>query len=163
MRMPRNRSIRRPVKPEISRMNRLIVFCVCMLLMLFSCKKNEQAPDYAGYYGRWQYFGYNLAVGSIPPSPDSVVVLILIPGNTYQTTLNGMPVTRGTFSIDSGTNGTILTFNNITQPAGNDSIVVVGQLTLFQHNHPIIYGDSLVLVQESIAYEYTSDYFKKIP
>jgi hypothetical protein len=150
---------------------------ICSFVLLFSCKKSEQAPSYAGYYGHWQFisFGFGGPVNSTP-SPDSVVQLILIPGNTYQITLNGLAVTRGSFSMNPGTNGTVLTFNNITQPAGTDTVVVagnlsyffynfirVGQLTLFQHDHPFLQGDSLVLTQESTGFEYTTDYFRKIP
>jgi hypothetical protein len=155
-------------------MNRLILFCSCVLL--FSCKKNEQTPFYAGYYGRWQYIGYNFGPRNVVPSPDSIVILNLIPGNSYQTTLNGQTATRGTFSIDSGMNGTILTFNNITEPAGNNTEVMVGgityfyfnydkigQLLLFQQNRPYFNGDSLILGQEFMAPESTTNYFRKLP
>jgi len=155
-------------------MNRLILFCSCVLL--FSCKKNEQTPFYAGYYGRWQYIGYNFGPRNVVPSPDSLVILNLIPGNSYQTTLNGQTATRGTFSIDSGTNGTILTFNSITEPAGNNTQVMVGgityfyfnydkigQLLLYQQNRPDFYGDSLILGQEFMAPESTTNYFRKLP
>jgi hypothetical protein len=156
-------------------MNRLIVFCSCVLL--FSCKKSEQAAAYAGYYGHWQFIasGFGGPVNTAP-SPDSVVVLNLIQNNTYQISLNGQSTSQGTFSIDSGTNGTILTFNNITQPVGTDTVVVagnlsyffynfirIGQLTLFQYDRPFLQGDSLVLTQESTGFEYTTDYFRKIP
>jgi hypothetical protein len=156
-------------------MKLLIVFCSCILL--FCCKKNEQAPYYAGYYGHWQFIGYGFG-GPVnnTPSPDSVVLLILIPGNTYQITLNGLAVTRRSFSINPGTNGTVLTFNNITQLAGTDTVVVagnlsyffynfirIGKLTLFQYDHPFLQGDSLVLTQESTGFEYATDYFRKIP
>jgi hypothetical protein len=155
-------------------MNRLIVFCLCILL--FSCKKSEQTPYYTGYYGRWQYIGYNFAAINAVPSPDSVVVLNLMPGNSYQTTLNGQIATRGTFSIDSGMNGTVLTFNNITEPAGNNTMVTVGgityfsfnydkigQLLLYEQNRPDFYGDSLILGQEFMAPESTTNYFRKLP
>ena len=157
-------------------MNRLLCFCSMVItICLFSCHKSIQTPQYPSFYGQWQYIGYEVGPGFHAPSPDSTVVLTLSTGNNYGTTLNGKQVMSGTFSIDTSSNRVYLKFNNITQPAGNTTSAVsgnltflyfnfskIGQLTLFENNWTSSPGDTLYLIQSPTIPESTTNYFKRI-
>jgi hypothetical protein len=157
-------------------MNSFLRFCFLIIITgLFSCNKNIQTPSYPSYYGQWQFIGTSSGPSYITPSPDSVVILILKPGNTYVATLNGNPGIYGSFTIDSSANFVTLTFLNITQPYGTNTsgesngiyflffnTAKVGQLTLFQTNATNSPGDTLNLTSYPITPEFTSDYFKRI-
>ncbi len=154
-------------------MNNLLRFCFLVFVTgLFSCSKTSQT---ASYYGRWQFIGTSAGPWSVTPSPDSVVILTLMPGNTYRTTLNGNLAIQGSFSIDSGANGVILNFLNITQPYGTNTseesngiyflffnTAKIGQLTLFQTNITSSPADTLDLTSYPLTPEFTADYFKRV-
>jgi hypothetical protein len=157
-------------------MNSLLRYC-CLVIGtgLFSCSKTIQTPSYPSYYGQWQFFGRSSGPWQVTPSPDSVVILTLKSGNTYQATLNGTLAMQGSFTIDSNANGVFLKFLNITEPFGTITseesngiyflffnTAKIGQLTLFQTNITNSPGDTLDLTSYPITPEFTSDYFKRI-
>jgi hypothetical protein len=157
-------------------MNNLLRYC-CLIIGtgLFSCSKTIQTPSYSSYYGQWQFTSTVWGPFQQTTSSDSVVILRLMPGNTYVATLNGNLAKQGSFTIDSGTNGVILSFRNITQPFGANTsgesngvhyigfnTVKIGQLTLFQYNATSSPGDTLYLISYPLTPEATIDYFKRI-
>jgi hypothetical protein len=153
-----------------------IVIVALVLAALLACNKSGQgtASVSGSYYGHWQWIGSSWGPTITYPT-GSIIVLDLEAGNQYQATLNGLVVTSGTFGIDSSANGVVLRFNNIDQPAGNDTIgqsdgvnfiafnfVKIGQLTLFQDNATSTPGDTLYLLQYPIDPAATMSLFKRI-
>jgi hypothetical protein len=158
-------------------LNRRLFTVLIPLLCFISCKKSEIAQSYPSYYGRWQFLGMGEAVGYIPASADTAIILTLSAPNTYTVTLNGMIKLLGTFQATSDTGSVPATFrfSNITEPYGgmvggsansqtyyNSNFITIGQLTLFQSNTPNTISDTLILVQSpTIAFEAESSYFKR--
>ncbi len=157
-------------------MNSLLRYC-CLVVGagLLSCSKTGQTISYNSYYGQWQFIGTSSGPWQVTPSPDSVVILRLMPGNTYEATLNGTLAIQGSFTIDSSANRVTLDFVNITQPFGTNTsgesngvyflffnTAKIGQLTLFQTNITSSPGDTLDLTSYPLTPEFTSDYFKRI-
>lgn len=163
------------VMNQNSFMNGLMRYCFIFIgVGLFSCSKTNQS-SYPSYYGQWQFIGTSSGPWQVTPSPDSIVILTLKPGNTYEATLNDSVAMQGSFTIDANANGVILKFLNITQPFGTNTSEVsggihflffnttkIGQLTLFQTNITSSPGDTLNLTSYPITPEFTSDYFKRI-
>ncbi len=148
-------------------MNNVVRYaCLVIVMGLFSCSKTEQAPLNSSFYGQWQFIGTSSGPWQITPSPDSVVILRLIPGNTYEARLNGVLAIQGSFTIDSSANRVNLDFVNITQPFGTNTsgqsngvyylffnTAKIGQLTLFQTNITSSPGDTLDLTSYPLTPE----------
>jgi hypothetical protein len=142
-------------------------------LALFACKKGAPVPG--SYIGHWQWISSSSGPRTTTPSSDSVVILNLETVNQYQAILNGQIVTTGTFQLNSSSNGPLLQFNNINQPAGNHTsgsvggvnfiafnFLRIGQLTLFQYNSTSTPGDTLTLVQSPITPGAAVSFFKRM-
>jgi len=157
-------------------MSRLLCCCCFVVMMvMFSCRKAVQVPSYPSYYGQWLFIQSSSGPGFTTPSPDSVVILTLKPGNTYTVTLNGNTSLQGSFTMDSVAYGVTLDFLNITQPYGTSTIVTtngptflffntvkIGQLTLFQKNATSSPGDTLDLTSSPVTPEATNNLFRRI-
>ena len=158
-------------------MTRGLLFLMILVSEISACKKEGLTPNYPAYYGQWEYIGSSWGPGFNPPAADSMVVLTLSSPNNYTTSLNGMIVRQGSFQVDSSSKFVILTFNNITQPYGSQTVVrtntgltylyfnsaKTGQLTLYQHNYTASPADTLILSQGPvITPEALSNFFKRM-
>jgi hypothetical protein len=154
-------------------------FAMLAFSLTFSCQKQTTDPNAmtaTGYYGNWQYLGYNWGPGFKPTYPDSTVVLAMDSGNNYRLTLNGQLVTQGTFEVDSSSPAPIVHFINITKPYGSDTsttsgglhyffwnFVSAGGLTLFQYNWAQLPTDTLSMMQCCVLTpEVTTNYFRRL-
>jgi hypothetical protein len=144
----------------------------CLILVLivgvFSCTKttNSNTNQDSSYAGKWLWIGTSSGPFRSNPLVDSPVVLSINSGNLYIVTLNGQISAQGNFTTNSGSNGPVTTFNNITAPSGNSTSGTVGNVTfisfnyiqvgrffLYQNNLLSISGDTLTMLRYPITPE----------
>jgi hypothetical protein len=141
-------------------MNRLLSIAFVLFLGLVSCKKTTVTPPISPYNGQWLWIGSSSGFFTIDPSTDSAVVLSLDSDNYYQVTVAGQLSLQGTFTTDSSSDGSMIKFNNINQPAGDTAsgtsgnttslyfnYILVGRLVIFQYNGISVSGDTLTIAR----------------
>ena len=137
--------------------------------------QNQIGQNNGQYDGQWQWIGTSSGLFRTIPLADSPVVLTLNPDSSYRVTLNSQLSLQGTFSSDSSTFWNNITFNNITEPAGDTTSVTIGNVTelyfnysqigrlvIYQNDELSISGDTLTLLRTPITPETPVSLFKRI-
>ncbi len=170
-------------------MNRLFAAVFLLSVSLFSCSKSEPSvttnpgglnkltgqQDNGQFGGQWQWIGTSSGLFNTIPLADSPVVLTLNPDSSYEVTLSGKVSLQGSFSTDSSAFWNNITFNNITEPAGDTTSVTIGNVTelyfnysqigrlvIYQNDEMTISGDTLTLLRTPITPETPVTLFKRV-